>query len=76
MFYSYPQMVEIVNMIGREKPQSEKEKDDTIRRYIPLLPSPPTPAVEIEEVTNGNQDIFNFEEEELEDDDYYSEDDE
>ena len=54
MFYSYPQLVEIVNMIGREKPQSEKEKDDTIRRYIPLLPSPPTPAVEIEEVTNGN----------------------
>ena len=54
MFYSYPQMVEIVNMIGREKPQNEKEKDDTIRRYIPLLPSPPTPAVEIEEVTNGN----------------------
>lgn len=31
---------------------------------------------EKEEVRNGNQDIFNFEEEELEDDDYYSEDDE
>ena len=54
MFYSYPQMVEIVNMIGREKPKREDEKDDTIRKYIPLLPSPPTPAVEIEEVTNGN----------------------
>ena len=54
MYYSYPQMVEIVNMIGREKPQREDEKDETIRRYIPLLPSPPTPAVEIEEVTNGN----------------------
>ena len=31
---------------------------------------------EKEEVRKGNQDIFNFEEEELEDDDYYSEDDE
>ena len=50
MFYSYPQMVEIVNMIGREKPHREDEKDDTIRRYLPLLPSPPTPAVEVEEV--------------------------
>ena len=54
MFYSYPQMVEIVNMIGREKPQREDEKDETIRRYLPLLPSPPTPAVEVEEITNGN----------------------
>ena len=31
---------------------------------------------EKEEVRKGNQDIFNFEEEELEDDDYYAEDDE
>jgi hypothetical protein len=31
---------------------------------------------EKEEVRAGNQDIFNFEEEDLEDDDYYSEDDE
>jgi len=31
---------------------------------------------EKEEVRKGNQDIFNFEEEDLEDDDYYSEDDE
>ena len=54
MYYSFPQMVEIVNIIGREKPKREDEKDETIRRYIPLLPSPPTPAVEIEEVTNGN----------------------
>ena len=54
MFYSYPQMVEIVNMVGREKPHREDEKDDTIRRYLPILPSPPTPAVEVEEVTNGN----------------------
>ena len=54
MFYSYPQLVEIVNIIGREKPKREDEKDETIRRYIPLLPSPPAPAVEIEEVTNGS----------------------
>jgi hypothetical protein len=31
---------------------------------------------EKEEVRKGNQDIFNFEEEDLEDDDYYSEDEE
>ena len=31
---------------------------------------------EKEEVRKGNHDVFNFEEEELEDDDYYSEDDE
>ena len=54
MYYSYPQLVEIVNMIGREKPQREDEKDETIRRYLPLLPSPPIPAVEVEEITNGN----------------------
>lgn len=53
MYYSYPQMVEIVKIMGREQPQREDEKDDTIKKYIPLLPSPPTPAVEIEEVTNG-----------------------
>ena len=54
MYYSHPQMVEIVNMIGREKPKREDEKDETIKKCIPLLPSPPNPAVEIEEVTNGN----------------------
>ena len=31
---------------------------------------------EKEEVKKGNEDIFNFEEEDLEDDDYYSDDDE
>ena len=30
----------------------------------------------VEEVKKGNEDIFNFEEEDLEDDDYYNEDDE
>ena len=54
MYYSYPQMVEIVKIMGREQPQREDEKDDTIRRYLPLLPSPPTPAIEVEEITNGN----------------------
>ena len=54
MFYRYPQLVEIVRIMGREQPQREDEMDETIQRYIPLLPSPPLPAVEIEEVTNGN----------------------
>lgn len=52
-FFQYPEMIEIVQMIGREKPYREDEKDDTISKYIPLLPSPPNPALEIEEVTNG-----------------------
>lgn len=54
IFYRYPQLVEIVRIMGREQPQRDDEKDETIIKYIPLLPSPPQPAVEIEEVTNGN----------------------
>ena len=53
-FHSYPQLVEIVRIIGREQPKREDEIDDTVRRYLPLLPSPPKPAAEIEEIANGN----------------------
>lgn len=45
-FYSYPELRELIRMIGREQPQREDEMDDTIRRYLPLLPSSPKPTAE------------------------------
>ena len=39
---------------GREQPERDDEYDETVRSYMPLLPSPPTPAVEIEQVSVGN----------------------
>lgn len=54
IFYSYPQLVEIVRIIGREQPERKDEMDDTVRRYLPLLPSPPKPVTEIEEVALGD----------------------
>lgn len=52
-FFSYPQLVELVRIIGREQPQREDEFDETILNYLPLLPSPPSPAVEIEQISAG-----------------------
>lgn len=52
--YSYKALAEILRIIGREQPKREDEMDDTVKRYLPLLPSPPKPAVEIDEVSNGN----------------------
>ena len=54
LVYSYPALAEIVRIMGREEPKRDDEMDDTIKRYLPLLPSPPKPAVEIDEVSNGN----------------------
>ena len=55
LVYSYPALAEIVRTMGREQPpKREDDMDNTIKRYLPLLPSPPKPAVEIEEVSNGN----------------------
>ena len=52
--YSYPSLKEIVRIMGREQPQREDEMDETVRKFLPLLPSPPKPAVEIEEIATGN----------------------
>ena len=52
--YSYKALAEMLRIIGREQPKRENEMDDTVKRYLPLLPSPPKPAVEIDEVSNGN----------------------
>ena len=54
IFYSYPQLVDIVRIIGREQPERKDELDDTVRRYLPILPSPPKPAAEIEQIELGN----------------------
>ena len=53
-FYSYPELKDLIRIIGREQPKREDEMDDTIRRYLPLLPSPPKPSVEAEEIGNGD----------------------
>lgn len=53
-FYSFPELKDLLRIIGREQPKQKDEMDDTVKRYIPLLPSPPKPATEAEEVANGN----------------------
>ena len=53
-FYSFPELKDLLRIIGREQPKREDEMDDTIRRYLPLLPSPPKPAAEAEEIGNGD----------------------
>lgn len=52
--YSYQALTEILRVIGREQPKREDEMDDTVKSYLPLLPSPPIPAAEIDEVASGN----------------------
>ena len=54
-FYSYPELRELIRMIGREQPKCEDEMDDTIQRYLPILPSSPKPAAEAEGIVNGNE---------------------
>ena len=54
IIYSYPQLVDILRIIGREQPERKDEMDDTVRRYLPILPSPPRPAAEIEQIELGN----------------------
>lgn len=51
--YSYPALAEIVRIIGREQPNRIDEMDEIIKKYLPILPSPPKPSVEIEEITTG-----------------------
>lgn len=52
--YSYPTLAEIVRMLGREQlKQKEVEMEETVKKYLPILFSPPKPAIEIEEITIG-----------------------
>ena len=57
--YSYPALVEIVRIMGREQPKRKDEMDETVRKYLPILPSPPKPAIEIEEIATG-QDLHHM----------------
>lgn len=53
--YSYPALAEIVRVMGREQPKRKDEMDETVSKYLPILPSPPKPAVEIEEIALGQK---------------------
>ena len=53
IFYSYPKLKEILKIIGREEQIRVEEMDETVLRYLPLLPSAPRPAKEVEEIANG-----------------------
>ena len=53
-FNSYPELQDMIRIIGREQQQREDEMDDTIQRFLPLLPSSPKPAAEAEEIASGN----------------------
>lgn len=52
-FCAYPALAEIVRIMGRELPQRKDEMDETVRKFMPILPSPPKPAVQIEEIAVG-----------------------
>ncbi len=52
-YYKYPQLEEIVRMMGREQPKNKEMKDDYLTQYLPILPSAPQPAAEIEEIMLG-----------------------
>ncbi len=52
-YYKYPQLEEIVRMMGRKQPKSKKMKDDYLIQYLPTLPSAPQPAAEVEEIMLG-----------------------
>lgn len=51
--YSYPALAEIVRVMGREQAKRKDEMDETVKKYLPVLPSPLKPAVEIEDITTG-----------------------
>lgn len=53
IFYSYPKLKEILKIIGREEQIRVEEMDETVLHYLPLLPSAPRPAKEVEEIANG-----------------------
>lgn len=50
----YPALREILELIGREKPQSKEEKDTVVTRYIPILLSQSPAKTEVDGVKIGN----------------------
>ena len=59
IFYSYPKLSEIIEIVGREQHKRFDEVDETVMRYLPLLPSPPKPSADAEEIING-KDLKNL----------------
>lgn len=53
-FRKYPQLEEIVRIIGRAEPRSEELKDDTVIRYAPGFVMPSVRAAEKEEIREGD----------------------
>lgn len=54
ILFRYPVLKEIVEIIGRDKPQSHEEKDTTVTRYIPTIISHAQAVSEVDGVTIGN----------------------
>ena len=54
VFFKYPLLKEIVNLIGREQVENSEEKDSTITKYIPILFSHAKTIAEVDGVTIGN----------------------
>lgn len=54
IFFSYPQLADLVRILGREQQSQKEEPDNTILHYLPILLSPPIPAAEVEEIALGN----------------------
>lgn len=53
-YYHYPQLQEIVRMIGRKIPQNPEIKDDITYRYIPLLPGAQVEHIDVEMIAASN----------------------
>ncbi len=54
MVLRYPALREILELIGRERPQSKEEKDTVVTRYIPILLSQSPAKTEVDGVKIGN----------------------
>lgn len=53
-FLRYPELKDIVRIIGREQPQRNDELDDITYKYVPVLLSTPAKTVEIEQISIGD----------------------
>lgn len=55
VYYQYPILKEIVQILGREQYSKKKEElDDIIMKFVPVLPNYPQTTMEREEIYTGN----------------------
>ena len=52
--HRYPQLREIIDMIGRDKDPSKEEKDTIIYKFLPMIVAKNTSVEEIDRVESGN----------------------